>query len=82
MASDRGTPNAVPVITKRLSLIFVQCKLQNFNANMCHFFGAKVEHVKLVCFSRSVTNDKLKAIAVFSILSLVVKTLMESLTLN
>lgn len=46
---------------------------------MCHFL-AKVEHVKLVCFSRSVTDDELKAIAVFFILSLVVKTLMELLT--
>jgi hypothetical protein len=46
-------------------------------------FLAKVGHVvKLACFSRSVTNEKLKGIAVFSILSLVVTTLIELLTLN
>jgi len=80
VASDRGTTNAEPVITKRLSLIFVHCKLQNFNANMS--FLAKVGHVKVVCFSRSVANEKLKGIAALSILSLVVTTLMELLTLN
>jgi len=36
----------------------------------------------VVCFSRSVANEKLKGIAALSILSLVVTTLMELLTLT
>jgi hypothetical protein len=37
VATDRGTPNAESVNTKRFNLIFMQCKLWNFNSNMCHF---------------------------------------------